>query len=136
MTRINHTYLIDDNEFVLLIGKKSITNHPSYEKVSTFENGLLAFESLKNCLLNHQPLPQLIILDVNMPQMNGWQFLEALAAVPELVHIPVYIFTTPLDTEILEKATEYQLLKGFLAKSLPFAELDKVALSILGEHKA
>jgi len=136
MTRINHTYLVDDNEFVLMIGKKSISNHPSYDKVSTFENGRLAFESLQNCLQNNEQLPELIILDVNMPEMNGWQFLEAFSATPGLVHIPVYLFTTPVDTEIMEKASEYKLLRGFLSKSLPFSEIDKIASQMLADHKA
>jgi len=136
MTRIKHTYLIDDNEFVLMIGEKSITNHPSYDKVSTFENGRLAFNSLKKCVQNNEQLPDLIILDVNMPEMNGWEFLDAFAETPELADIPVYLFTAPVDTEILEKAKEFKLIKGFLSKSLPFKEIDKIAALLLVDHKA
>ncbi len=129
MTKINHTYLVDDNEFVLLIGEKSITKHPAYDKVSTFGNGKLALESLKNCLVKNEPLPQLIILDINMPEMNGWEFLDAFSLSPELYHIPVYLFTTPVDPEVKEKAGAYKAIRGFLSKSLPFDEIDRLALS-------
>jgi CheY-like chemotaxis protein len=62
-----------------------------------------------------------------MPVMNGWEFLDAIAAIPETKEIAVYIFTTSKDPEDVEKANTYFHVKGFVSKSLTKTELDLIA---------
>jgi response regulator RpfG family c-di-GMP phosphodiesterase len=127
MKIIHHAYLVDDNEFVLMISEKLILNHPAFEKISNFTNGLLALDSLKLAIENKEQLPEVIFLDLSMPVMNGWEFLNAIAIIPEAREIAVYLFTASKDPEDVEKATTYFQVKGFISKSLAKVELDMIA---------
>ncbi len=79
------------------------------------ENGLLALEELKKGPVDG------IILDINMPEMNGIEFLKARKAVPAISGIPVFVLTTQ-DEESLKKEALGLGAKGFIIK--PFQKED------------
>lgn len=126
MKKIHHAYLVDDNEFVLMISEKLIMNHPAFDKISSFTNGRLALDSLKETIESKEQLPEVIFLDLSMPVMNGWEFLNAINIIPAAKEIAIYLFTASKDVEDLEKAKNYFQVKGFISKSLPQDELDTI----------
>ena len=127
MKKIEHAYLIDDNEFVLMISEKIILNHTAFEKITSFTNGLLALNTIIETIKNKGQLPTVIFLDLSMPAMNGWEFLDAISVIIEAKEIAVYLFTNSKDGEDIKKATTYFQVKGFISKSLATDELDAVA---------
>ena len=127
MKKIEHAYLIDDNEFVLMISEKIILNHTAFEKITSFTNGLLALNTIIETLKNKGQLPTVIFLDLNMPAMSGWAFLDAISVITEAQDIAVYLFTASKDIEDIKKATTYFQVKGFISKNLATDELDAVA---------
>lgn len=127
MKKIEHAYLIDDNEFVLMISEKIILNHTAFEKITSFTNGLLALNTIIETLKNKGQLPTVIFLDLNMPAMSGWAFLDAISVITEAQDIAVYLFTASKDIEDIKKATTYFQVKGFISKSLATYELDAIA---------
>jgi response regulator RpfG family c-di-GMP phosphodiesterase len=127
MKNIQHAYLVDDNEFVLMISEKLILNHPAFDKISSFTNGQLALDSLKLTIESKEQLPEVIFLDLSMPVMNGWEFLNTISMIPEAEEIAVYLFTASKDPEDVEKAKTYFQVKGFISKSLAKHELDTIA---------
>ena len=127
MKKIEHAYLIDDNEFVLMISEKIILNHTAFEKITSFTNGLLALNTIIETLKNKGQLPTVIFLDLNMPAMSGWAFLDAISVITEAQDIAVYLFTASKDIEDIKKATTYFQVKGFISKSLATDELDAIA---------
>jgi CheY-like chemotaxis protein len=110
-----------------MISEKLITNHPAFEKISSFTNGKLALEGLIETIENKEQLPEVIFLDLSMPVMNGWEFLNAIAVIPEAKEIAVYLFTASKDPEDVEKASTYFQVKGFISKNLLTQELDTIA---------
>ena len=72
--------LIDDNKFDLFINRKIIENASCDNRVRTFKNGQSAIKFLeifeKKSKYHDTFLPNVILLDLNMPEMNGFQFLK------------------------------------------------------------
>ncbi|MEJ7644554.1 MAG: response regulator [Chryseolinea sp.] len=103
--------IIDDDEddrelFQSIVGRNSPTI-----KCSEAANGLLALEALKN----NSPLPDLIFLDLNMPVMNGKQFLSEMKSSNELKDIPVVILTTSSDPQTKKELMDLGVFE-FLTK--------------------
>ena len=75
------------------------------------------------------PLPEVILLDLNMPRMHGFEFLEVLRAEPRLAHLPVFITTTSgLD---IDRAEATRLgVSGYILKPLDFASGGDLADSL------
>ena len=67
-----------------------------------------------------EPLPELILLDLNMPRMNGLEFLAEMRATPTLCDIPVYITTTS-EMERERVAAAELAVSGYILKPLDFA---------------
>ncbi|MDD5070984.1 MAG: response regulator, partial [Candidatus Omnitrophica bacterium] len=82
--------IIDDNPDDQIILKRMF-NAWNYFNISTADNGEEGLEKVK------QEQPDLIMLDVLMPRMNGFDVLNALKNTPEYAEIPVVIFTTKTD---------------------------------------
>jgi CheY-like chemotaxis protein len=107
-------FLIDDNTIDLLISRKLLLKHDSELTVIEFSKAQEAVAALQN---PEEALPDLVLLDLNMPGMNGWEFLEA---VKPLDRPPkrVFILTSSLDERDKAMATNYPSVKGYITKPL------------------
>ena len=103
----------DDNYFhKMVIDEMNITEH-----VEIAFNGLEALTFLKN---ENQPKPDLVFLDVNMPKMNGWEFLEAhkLLSEEQKAKLIVVMLTTSSNPEDKKRAEQYGEVTDFNSKPL------------------
>ena len=94
--------IVEDNKIALMGIKKILSEYPDIE-ICTAENGLVALELLT---VNQSELPHLTLLDLNMPIMNGIEFLKEIKKNDSLKTIPVIIHTTsfnPLDVKLCEE---------------------------------
>lgn len=117
--------VIDDDQIYQIIIKKIIAKTGIFEKVLCFENGLKALEDLKS---PETPLPQLILLDINMPEMDGWEFLDKLK-----VHRPnlcdettIYIVTSSIAFSDRDKALSLPEVTGFISKPISVGKLREI----------
>ena len=76
------------------------------------------------------PKPDLILLDINLPRMHGFDFLTQIKADPELKTIPVCILTTSEAREDIEKAKELKA-ECYLIKPLDLEEFEKTFSRII-----
>ncbi|MCB9231194.1 MAG: response regulator [Bacteroidia bacterium] len=79
--------------------------------------------------------PDLIFLDINMPRMNGWEFLDRFRQLPENQNNPaiVVMLTTSLNPDDAKKAGQIDLVSKFLAKPLTPEALEEVLRTHFGE---
>lgn len=125
MTKYKKVFVVDDDRiyhFILknLLNKNEIEVNPSF-----FENGFDALEILKQKITNND-LPDLILLDINMPIMDGWQFLEEFKKLKinhDFLQTPIYVVTSSNDSIDLQMAKSYENeISNYFVK--PINELD------------
>jgi len=90
--------IIEDNNIVVMGIKKIYSNHIPDANVISVENGLEALELLSK-IDNDLDLPTFILLDINMPILNGIEFLEIINKNKRLKKIPVVVHTTSSNIE-------------------------------------
>ncbi|UOQ55070.1 response regulator [Hymenobacter cellulosivorans] len=113
--------LVEDDFFDTMTVQKAFEKFSIQHKLYTAFNGLEALD----LLLGHngaepiQPLPEVILLDLNMPKMNGHEFLVELRSHPEFSEIPVFITTT--SAMDIDRARAQNLgVSGYILKPLDF----------------
>lgn len=96
-----------------LLVKRDICAHPE-----SFMNGIEAIEYLVNDASGDSDSRYLILLDINMPLMNGWEFLEALEDLEVSKRTEVVIVTSSPDSKDRERAGKCNLVSHYLEKPL------------------
>ena len=91
MSKIDLLLLIDDDSDDQHVFAEALSEIDDSINLFTASNGLEALEALRQTTSR---LPDLIFLDLNMPKMNGKQFLKEIKSEPNLQDIPVVIYTT------------------------------------------
>ena len=78
MKKLNCILLVEDNYATNVLHKRILENLDAADHIQIAENGEEAIEYLDNAINDgeHCPNPEMIFLDINMPRMNGWEFLE------------------------------------------------------------
>jgi CheY-like chemotaxis protein len=123
---MNKIFLIDDDEDDLLMFKEVMESINPGMHCETATNGKIALDKLKKST----SLPEIIFLDLNMPVMNGFDFLIQIKKENKLKKIPVSIFTTSNNLRDKELTKEFGA-KCFLTKPNDFQELRKQLQQIL-----
>ena len=121
--------LIDDDVPTNYLNKMVIDQTECAEKVITVNSGIEALEFLKN-----QPkemMPDLIFLDINMPAMNGWEFLEAYKTIPseKKENTVVMMLSTSENPDDKMRANCIKDISGFMVKPLS----EDVVTNVMGE---
>lgn len=97
MTKISEIAIIDDDAITVFGLRKLITYVAECEAIESHANGLLALNAMKAKLNNGQSIPKIIFLDINMPIMDGWEFLEAFIQLPVNDTIKINVVTSSID---------------------------------------
>ena len=88
-----HILLVDDNEGDILLTKEALDDARIINRISIAYDGLEAIKFLKEPP-GREDMPDLILLDINLPRMSGTEVLEVIKNDPELKRIPVIMLTT------------------------------------------
>jgi CheY-like chemotaxis protein len=107
--------IVDDDSVIVLLHKEMVRRFISPE-VQCFLNGKKALDYLTEHYIEGGPI--LILLDINMPVMNGWELLDALQALPSSNLISVIMVTSSIDTRDKERAKQYPQVIDFVEKPL------------------
>ena len=80
MAKINTTCIIDDDPIFVYSTKRIMKEVDFSDEIMVFNNGQDAIDGLSDMVENNLKLPPVIFLDLNMPIMNGWEFLDDFVA--------------------------------------------------------
>ncbi|NEU08240.1 response regulator [Flavihumibacter sp. R14] len=113
--------LIEDDQLDVISVERSLNKLDQKYELFTAYNGIEALEILKE---NEDNLPDIILLDLNMPKMNGIEFLKVIKAEERYQDINIFIMTTSGE-EADRRAAESLGISGYLIKPLNFTNNDK-----------
>ncbi|WP_299801122.1 response regulator [uncultured Maribacter sp.] len=97
MTKISDITIIDDDTITVFGLRKLITSSVECNTIESYSNGKIALDAITEFFNNDQQIPQIIFLDINMPIMDGWEFLKAFLELPITQTIRINIVTSSID---------------------------------------
>jgi CheY-like chemotaxis protein len=124
-TKIN-LLVIDDDDINIFIIKKIVQKTGFDIDMVSKNNGQQAVDYLKETLAAQAPLPHLILIDINMPVMNGWEFIEAYQKLAISEPVDLYILSSSVYENDIEKTKSYTSVKGFISKPLSMERLTEL----------
>lgn len=132
MNQTKSITLIDDDPIFVFLTKKAILQTKLIDQIKVFENGLDAIIFLKENKDDIDSLPEIILLDLNMPIMDGWQFLEEYAALNPFIgkKITIYICSSSISPDDINKATEINEVTDYIIKPITKDKLIELLMSI------
>ncbi len=130
MEPVLRIYVIDDNPIDRLIGETLLQHTLGTVKVSLFStvDGALSVLSEK-AKSNQEELPQVILLDIDMPLMDGWSFLDAYAHIASDLTSEkplIYLLTASINPKEKIAAKEHALVEGLLVKPLTSTAINAI----------
>lgn len=131
MNRINLTYIIDDDPIFIFAAKRVLKSSNLCDNFAVYNNGLEALNSIKPCVSSDDELPDVIFLDINMPIMDGWQFLDEFIKLKFNKLITVYIVSSSVDPADIKKSKSYSVIDDFLVKPLKKTTLHKAVKQVV-----
>lgn len=106
---------VDDDTLQLELAAAILQKAAPGDAIVSFEDATEAAARLR-----HES-PDLILLDLNMPRMSGWDFIEAVAAQPGLP--PIVIVTSSIDPRDKARSAQYACVRSFLIKPLRLSDV-------------
>jgi CheY-like chemotaxis protein len=116
--------LVEDDELDVISVQRSLNKIDMDIQLHTAYNGIEALSMLKGEDTKKIPLPDIIILDLNMPKMNGIEFLKELRKDPILKNIKVFVMTTSNEEHDRIKTNDLGV-SGYIIKPLNFDQNTK-----------
>jgi CheY-like chemotaxis protein len=132
MKKVSGMYVIDDDKIYHFLLKNLFKQNNIHVDPVFFGNGLDAIESLKQAAVDGT-FPELILLDVNMPIMDGWQFLEEYTKLVQDTgrSSTIFMISSSNDEQDLSKARNYShIVKDYLLKPICREDLDKIFMIV------
>lgn len=122
-------FIVDDDDLLCFILKKQIGKFDNLDIWNTASNGSKALEMLRDAHEKNDVLPDVILLDINMPVMDGWEFLDAFVKLaPELSSVPkICILSSSINRDDHEKSETYKEVKQFFTKPLLDSDIAELA---------
>lgn len=110
MRILNNICIIDDDPITVFGIRKMLGLAVQCNDISSYANGKLAFDGIQKIYRAIARVPEILFLDINMPIMDGWQFLEAFIALPLDQKVRINIVTSSIDPLDLQRYERYKKL--------------------------
>ena len=128
MKKLNDVCIIDDDH-IFIYGIKRLMKEANFgDNILMFENGKDALNGLRLHSDAGNKLPSIIFLDLNMPIMNGWEFLNDFCKIDasELNDTVVYIISSSVDPRDLVRIKDYPIVKDYILKPVTANDLEVI----------
>jgi CheY-like chemotaxis protein len=121
--------IIDDDPIFVFVIQKLFFKIGSDYKIDSIKNGQLGLDYIDELYRNNQQLPDVILLDLNMPMLDGWQFLEEIETKPFKDQLTIYMTSSTVDPIDYERAKHYKTVKRFISKPLSIEDIESILRS-------
>lgn len=130
MPKYQRVMLIDDNEIDNIINEKIIEANNFAEQIFVFQTAQAGLDFLVEHQNDGTKLPEIIFLDINMPIMDGFQFLEKFQAYPDLVKetCKIIMLSSSISPKDIDRAASNRFVKKYLNKPLNARYLDAITV--------
>ena len=126
MKSFDLVYVVEDDAITSKITELRLRQHAAFGQVQRSQNGQPALEALLRASAQRAKLPDLILLDLDMPVLDGWEFLDALAVQTWQELVSVCVLTSSIQPGDIAKAKTYPEVKGYFAKPLNTSILNQL----------
>lgn len=125
--KTKHVMLIDDNDIDNYITRHVVSKSGIADKISIKNSAVEALQYLKTVKDDFEQFPDLIFLDISMPIMDGFGFLNELIKFPKAIEnlCNVVMLTSSNNTNDVERAMQYSVVKEYFVKPL---KMDMITL--------
>jgi CheY-like chemotaxis protein len=129
---LDNILLIDDDEATNYIHTRIISKWGKCKNTLALESAEEALQYLGTLDKDSKPNPDMILLDINMPRMNGWEFLEEYnkLGIQDNKDIKVVMITTSHNPEDIKKSKATKGIADFRHKPLSHAILEEITLDL------
>ena len=121
---------VDDDPITLMLCRKVVERVGFAKEIITAKHGLEAIEYFDNLFEESKVndsivYPKLVLLDLNMPVLDGWEFLEQLLLLPDFhsLKCKVIMLSSSIDIADIQKSVSYSLITNFISKPLTHDKL-------------
>ena len=125
MQKFNRILLIDDDEASNYLSCEVISDLDAANEIETAQNG---FDACK--LIKQERCPDIIFLDIRMPRMDGFAFLENLRKIGVCEHVKVVMLTSSVRKEEKDRAFSYKWVVDYFEKPLT----EEIVQKVVAEH--
>lgn len=126
MQRFSKIWVVDDDPIFRAMLTRLLNKTQMVESIEIYQNGSEAMEKMQEILHNAgDSVPEVILLDVNMPILDGWGFVQEFEKIKgQLTSKPtIFIISSSIDPRDRAKADATEIVKGFLEKPVRIMEL-------------
>ena len=119
--------IIDDNMILQMHLKKLFLTYNNIKNITSFASVEDALEFFKETT-DIDKLPDVILLDINFPGLDGWDFLEEFEEIKKNIEkeISIYMISSSIMDSDMEKSKALELVKGFITKPISPSNLDDI----------
>jgi CheY-like chemotaxis protein len=126
MSKIELACIIEDSSVNIFWMETIMEDVDFCDRILIYKNGREAINALKPIIASGKKLPEIIFLDLNMPVMDGWQFLDEFTIIPIEQIVTIYIVTSSINPADRARAAEYEKVSKFIVKPVEAEELREI----------
>lgn len=135
MKQIESACLIDDDHIFIFAAKKILLATDICQNFIIYNNGADAITGLSKIIKTGKNVPDLILLDINMPIMDGWQFLDEFIKMKYPKKVTLYIVSSSIDPVDIKKAKEYEAITDFIIKPITRKNLLNMVSTVFNKEQ-
>ena len=127
MSRYQKAWIIDDDKIYIFSMRRLMTHLNFSKTIEVFNDGYEAINQLQlHSKYKDQVYPDIILLDINMPVWDGWEFIRHFELIPNTKKILLYVVSSSLKPQDKQKAESYDSVNKFYVKPITLDGLKEI----------